>query len=99
MHLLGLPGTMQRSLILSLRSEDCQDTSMAIKTKDTEVLGIFKELNSYKNKFSDKFEKLSPKVYFIYERNDNGYANNQSEDWHKMSNLQFDQDFENYAHG
>ena len=73
-----------------------KETATAIKTYNSEVLGILKELSSNQNKFSDKLEKLSSRVDSIYDYDQ--YVDNQSEGSHITEQFDQDQDFENYPY-
>ena len=74
-------------------------TATAIKSYNSEVLGILKELSSNHTKFSDKLEKLSSRVDSIYNgSNECDYGDNHIENSY-MSNEHYDQDYENYAYG
>ena len=76
-----------------------KETATAIKSYNSEVLGILKELSSNHTIFSDKLEKLSSRVDSIYNgSNECDYGDNQSENSY-MSNEHYDQDYENYAYG
>ena len=76
-----------------------KEKATAIKSYNSEVLGILKELSSNHTIFSDKLEKLSSRVDSIYNgSNECDYGDNQSENSY-MSNEHYDQDYENYAYG
>ena len=71
----------------------------AIKSYNSEILGILKEHSSNHTQFSDKLEKLSSRVDSIYNSsNECDYVDNQSENSY-MSTEHYDQDYENYAYG
>ena len=76
-----------------------KETATAIKSYNSEILGIHKELSSNHTKFSDKLEMLSSRVDSIYNgSNECDYDDNQSENSY-MSTEHYDQDYENYAYG
>ena len=76
-----------------------KEMATAIKSYNSEVLGILKELSSIHTKFSDKLEKLSSRVDSIYNgSNECDYGDNQSENSY-MSTEHYDQDYENYTYG
>ena len=65
-----------------------KETAMVIKSYNSEVLGILKELSCKHTKFSDKLEKLSSRVDSIYnDSKECDYGDNQSENSYMSSGL------------
>ena len=63
------------------KGNSTRETASALKTYNTEVLGVLKELSNNQNKINDKTEKLSSRVDSLYEYDyyENYYDDNAEE--------------------
>lgn len=55
------------------KGDSNRDAALALKTYNTEVLGVLKELNANQNKINEKIEKLSSRVDSFYDNQDYDY--------------------------
>lgn len=56
-----------------VKGDTARDAATALKTYNTEVLTVLKELSSNQNKINDKIEKLSSRVDSLYDNQDYEY--------------------------